>query len=49
MQGNDVKYKGMQYLLGFAGPNFYFHVATAYNMLRHNGIEIGKRDFIGNP
>jgi hypothetical protein len=30
-------------------PNFYFHVATAYNLLRHNGVEIGKRDYIGNP
>lgn len=49
IQGNDVKFKGMQYLLGFAVPNFYFHVVTAYDILRHNGIEIGKRDFIGNP
>ena len=37
----------MQYLIGFALPNFYFHVTTAYNILRHNGVEIGKRDFIG--
>jgi hypothetical protein len=49
IQGNDVKFAGMQYLLGFAVPNFYFHVATAYNILRHNGVEIGKRDYIGNP
>ncbi len=49
LQGKDVTFKGMQYLLGFAWPNFYFHVATAYNILRHNGIEIGKRDFIGTP
>ena len=47
--GNDMIFKGMQYLLGFAYPNFYFHVTTAYNMLRHNGIEIGKKDFLGNP
>jgi hypothetical protein len=46
--GQDVKFKGMQYLLGFAHPNFYFHVTTAYNILRHNGVEIGKRDYIGN-
>ena len=39
----------MQYLLGFALPNFYFHVTTAYDILRHNGVEIGKRDFIGTP
>jgi len=47
--GNEVKFTGMQYLLGFAHPNFYFHVTTAYDILRHNGVEIGKRDFIGNP
>ena len=47
--GKDVKFTGMQYLLGFAHTNFYFHVTTAYNILRHNGVEIGKRDFIGNP
>ena len=49
LQGKDVPFRGMQYLLGFAWPNFYFHVATAYNILRHNGVEIGKRDFIGTP
>lgn len=46
--GQDMKFNGMQYLLGFAHPNFYFHVTTAYNILRHNGVEIGKRDYIGN-
>jgi len=45
----ETHYKGMQFLLGHALPNFYFHVTTAYNMLRHNGIEIGKRDYLGNP
>ena len=45
--GKDVTYKGMPFLLGYAYPNFYFHVVTAYNMLRHNGIEIGKNDFLG--
>jgi len=45
----DTRYKGMQFLLGNALPNFYFHVATTYNILRHNGIEIGKRDYLGNP
>ncbi len=49
LQGRDVPFKGMQYLLGFAWPNFYFHAATAYDILRHNGVEIGKRDFIGTP
>jgi len=45
----EVDYKGMQYLLGHALPNFYFHVVTAYDCLRHNGVEIGKRDYLGNP
>ncbi len=45
----ETRYKGMQFLLGHAVPNFYFHVTTAYNILRHNGIEIGKRDYLGNP
>lgn len=45
----EVTFKGMQYLLGFAYPNFYFHVTTAYAILRHDGVEIGKRDFMGNP
>jgi hypothetical protein len=45
----ETHYKGMQFLLGHAIPNFYFHVTTTYNILRHNGIEIGKRDFLGNP
>jgi hypothetical protein len=45
----ETRYKGMQFLLGHALPNFYFHVTTAYNILRHNGIEIGKRDYLGNP
>ena len=45
----EVKWQGMQYLLGFAWPNFYFHATTAYGILRHNGVEVGKRDFIGNP
>jgi uncharacterized protein len=45
----ELDYKGMQYLLGHALPNFYFHVTTAYDILRHNGVEIGKRDYIGNP
>ncbi|MGQ0509600.1 MAG: DUF1993 domain-containing protein [Betaproteobacteria bacterium] len=49
LSGRDVTFKGMQYLLGFALPNFYFHVTTAYAILRQNGVEIGKRDFIGAP
>ena len=49
LQGKDVPFKGLQYLMGFAWPNFYFHAATAYAILRHNGVELGKRDFIGTP
>ena len=45
----ETRYKGMQFLLGQALPNFYFHVTTAYAILRHNGVEIGKRDYLGNP
>ena len=45
--GNDTKFAGMQFLLGRSIPNFYFHVTTAYNILRHNGVEIGKRDYLG--
>ena len=45
----EVDWKGMQYLLGHALPNFYFHVVTAYDILRHNGVEVGKRDYIGSP
>jgi uncharacterized protein len=45
----ETHYKGMQFLLGHAVPNFYFHVTTTYNILRHNGVEIGKRDYLGTP
>lgn len=40
--------KGSDYLFHFSLPNFYFHVTTAYNILRHNGLQIGKQDFIGS-
>ena len=49
MRSGERRFKGMQYLLGHAYPNFYFHVTTAYNILRHNGVEVGKADFIGQP
>jgi uncharacterized protein len=39
--------KGQQFLSHYAFPNFYFHAATAHGILRHNGVEIGKRDFLG--
>jgi hypothetical protein len=41
--------KGLPYLTSFVLPNFYFHVTAAYAILRHNGIELGKRDFVGPP
>jgi len=44
---NDWKMPGRQFLTTFALPNFFFHVTTAYAILRHNGVEIGKRDFLG--
>jgi len=47
--GQEMSFKGLPYLLGYAMPNFYFHLVTAYNILRHNGVEIGKRDYIGTP
>lgn len=47
MGGKDVTFSGADYLFGFALPNFYFHLTTAYAILRHNGVEIGKMDFLG--
>lgn len=41
------EFTGLNYLLHFATMNVYFHVTTAYNILRHNGLDIGKKDFIG--
>ncbi len=42
-----IDMKGQAYLLGFILPNFFFHYTTAYNLLRHNGVAVGKGDFIG--
>lgn len=39
--------KGLAYFQGQAMPNFFFHITTAYAILRHNGVEVGKRDFLG--
>jgi uncharacterized protein len=44
---NDGHMKGADYLNHFVLPNFYFHLTTAYDILRHCGVEIGKRDFLG--
>jgi hypothetical protein len=43
---NKIEFKGADYLTTFALPNFFFHVTTAYNILRHIGVEIGKRDYM---
>jgi hypothetical protein len=43
----DLKFNGQDYLLKWVNPNVYFHVTTAYNILRHNGVELGKSDFLG--
>ena len=48
MRAGDMKFTGQQYLTGFVIPNFTFHCTTAYNILRHNGVDIGKRDFLGD-
>ena len=45
--GNPVTFNGQPYLLHFALPNLYFHMSMAYAILRHNGVEVGKRDFVG--
>lgn len=46
-RGGDLSFKGLGYLRDFVLPNFYFHLTTTYAILRHNGVEIGKNDFIG--
>ena len=45
--GAELKFKGEDYLLHFVLPNFYFHITTAYAILRHNGLDIGKMDYLG--
>jgi len=45
--GDSWTFKGQDFLLHFGLPNFYFHVTTAYDILRHLGVEVGKRDFLG--
>jgi hypothetical protein len=47
IRGHEVSFKGQEYLLHLALPNFYFHATTAFVILRHNGLQIGKRDFLG--
>ncbi|MDB5704709.1 MAG: hypothetical protein JWN66_1825 [Sphingomonas bacterium] len=47
LPNRTLEFTGSSYVLGFALPNFYFHVTTAYAILRHKGVPIGKMDFLG--
>ena len=47
IRGEPKKFTGIGYLLQFALPNFFFHTTTAYAILRHGGVEVGKNDFVG--
>ena len=48
LRGEPLRMSGLAYLNHMVLPNFYFHLTTAYDILRHNGVELGKRDFIGS-
>jgi hypothetical protein len=48
MSSGDLTFSGQSYLLTFVLPNLFFHVTTTYAILRHNGVEIGKKDFLGS-
>ena len=43
----EKKFTGQSYLLGYGLPQFFFHVTTTYSLLRHNGLEVGKKDYMG--
>jgi uncharacterized protein len=45
--GQEMSFKGSDYLTRWVNPNFFFHVTTAYNILRHNGVPLGKGDYLG--
>jgi hypothetical protein len=47
IRDRDMKFTGQPFLLHFVLPNFFFHVTTAYAILRHKGVEIGKMDYLG--
>jgi hypothetical protein len=47
MRDRELNMKGQELLLNRSLPNFYFHATTAYDIMRHNGVELGKRDFMG--
>ncbi len=45
--GQELAFQGQPYLLNFVLPNLYFHISIAYAILRHNGVELGKKDYLG--
>jgi uncharacterized protein len=47
LRDRTLEFQGLEFLQIWALPNFFFHHVTAYNLLRHNGVDIGKRDFLG--
>ncbi|MBD2773868.1 DUF1993 domain-containing protein [Iningainema tapete] len=49
MPNNTLSFQGLPFLLYFVLPNLYFHVTTAYDILRHCGVELGKQDYLGKP
>ncbi len=46
--GQPMTFRGLPYLLSYVLPNLYFHTTTAYNILRHNGVELAKKDYLGS-
>ncbi len=48
LRGKDINFVGQPYLLDFVLPNLYFHITITYAILRHNGVDIGKMDYLGN-
>ena len=47
--GAELKFDGLTYLMSYVMGNFAFHSVTAYNILRHNGVVLGKMDYLGKP
>jgi hypothetical protein len=48
VRGRDTSFRGQDYLLTFVYPNLFFHISIAYAILRHNGVELGKMDYLGS-
>jgi uncharacterized protein len=48
IRDKEFSFLGLPYLLNFVLPNFYFHITTTYVILRHNGVELGKMDYLGD-